>query len=77
MYIFFLNAVIFCLWPAHKGAVRGVATDGLNQVTITAGADTCVKFWKFKTKELMETLTLDCQISRMTLHRDRWEDCLL
>ncbi|KAK2173340.1 hypothetical protein NP493_883g01001 [Ridgeia piscesae] len=55
---------------AHKGAVRGVATDGLNQVTITAGADTCVKFWKFKTKELMETLTLDCQISRMTLHRD-------
>ena len=59
------------LHTAHKGAVRGVVTDALNQVTITAGADTCVKFWKFKKRDLMETLKLDCQISRVTLHRDR------
>ena len=72
MFLYFKDIVIFnVLHPAHKGAVRGVVTDALNQVTITAGADTCVKFWKFKKRDLMETLKLDCQISRMTLHRDR------
>lgn len=33
---------------AHKGPVRGVSTDGLNQIVITGGSDTRIKFWHFK-----------------------------
>lgn len=33
---------------AHKGAVRGVSTDGLNQIVVTGGSDTYIKFWHFK-----------------------------
>lgn len=33
---------------AHKGAVRGVATDGLNQIVVTGGSDMFLKFWHFK-----------------------------
>lgn len=35
---------------AHKSAVRGVATDGLNQITVTGSSDCTIKFWSFKTK---------------------------
>ncbi|XP_047099467.1 WD repeat-containing protein 36 [Schistocerca piceifrons] len=35
---------------AHTGAVRGVATDTLNQVTVTVGADSMLRFWRFKCK---------------------------
>uniref|UniRef100_A0A8C9XH80 WD repeat domain 36 n=1 Tax=Sander lucioperca TaxID=283035 RepID=A0A8C9XH80_SANLU len=34
---------------AHSGAVRGVATETLNQMTFTAGSDWLLKFWRFKT----------------------------
>ncbi|KAK3090298.1 hypothetical protein FSP39_010724 [Pinctada imbricata] len=55
---------------AHECAVRGVATDGLNQITVTAGADGRVKFWRFKRKELLETVKLSDQISHILLHRE-------
>ncbi|XP_074642621.1 WD repeat-containing protein 36-like [Tubulanus polymorphus] len=55
---------------AHDGAVRGLAIDGLNQLLVSAGADKCVKFWKFKHKELVSTLDLAYQISKICLHRD-------
>ncbi|KAK2587602.1 hypothetical protein KPH14_003729 [Odynerus spinipes] len=35
---------------AHKGPVRGVMVDALNQTVITAGRDGLVKFWDFKPK---------------------------
>lgn len=35
---------------AHSTPVRGVATDSLNRLTITAGSDAVVKFWEFKSK---------------------------
>ncbi|XP_072570982.1 WD repeat-containing protein 36 isoform X2 [Paramormyrops kingsleyae] len=54
---------------AHEGPVRGVVVDGLNQLTVSAGADRLVKFWKFKSKELIHTVTLGASPSRTLLHR--------
>uniref|UniRef100_A0A674BG54 WD repeat domain 36 n=1 Tax=Salmo trutta TaxID=8032 RepID=A0A674BG54_SALTR len=39
---------------AHKGPVRGVSVDGLNQLIISAGADKLVKIWKFKPRKRVE-----------------------
>ncbi|XP_046830128.1 WD repeat-containing protein 36 [Vespa crabro] len=35
---------------AHKGSVKGVIVDALNQTVITAGRDCFIKFWNFKSK---------------------------
>uniref|UniRef100_A0A8D0HH66 WD repeat domain 36 n=1 Tax=Sphenodon punctatus TaxID=8508 RepID=A0A8D0HH66_SPHPU len=55
---------------AHEGAIRGVAVDGLNQVTVTAGSEGVTKFWKFKTRELIHSIDLCSSPSRILLHRD-------
>uniref|UniRef100_UPI00398F518B WD repeat-containing protein 36 isoform X2 n=1 Tax=Pristiophorus japonicus TaxID=55135 RepID=UPI00398F518B len=54
----------------HEGQIRGVAVDGLNQLTITAGGDKLIKFWKFKSKELVYTTTLDASPASILLHRE-------
>ena len=71
MHIWTFNHGFIFMILAHKGAVRGVAVDALNQMTVTGGADCCVKFWKFKTKQLLETVTLETQVAFIRLHRDR------
>ncbi|XP_073480708.1 WD repeat-containing protein 36 [Aquarana catesbeiana] len=55
---------------AHDGSVRGVAVDGLNQMTITAGSDQLIKFWKFKSKELIQTADLSISPTAILLHRE-------
>ncbi|NWS98442.1 WDR36 protein, partial [Mionectes macconnelli] len=55
---------------AHEGAIRGVAVDGLNQLVITAGSEGLIKFWKFKTKELVYSTELSSSPSAILLHRD-------
>uniref|UniRef100_A0A3Q4BZE4 Uncharacterized protein n=1 Tax=Mola mola TaxID=94237 RepID=A0A3Q4BZE4_MOLML len=55
---------------AHGGTVRGVATDALNQLTLTAGSDWLLKFWRFKTKKEEETLKLNAAPASMILHRE-------
>ncbi|KAF7250191.1 WD repeat-containing protein 36 [Varanus komodoensis] len=55
---------------AHEGSIRGVAVDGLNQLTITAGSEGLIKFWKFKTKKLIHSTELSTSPSKMLLHRD-------
>ncbi|KAJ6669733.1 hypothetical protein lerEdw1_000282 [Lerista edwardsae] len=55
---------------AHGGSIRGVAVDGLNQFTITAGSEGSIKFWKFKTRELVHSSILSISPSKMLLHRD-------
>ncbi|XP_028660660.2 WD repeat-containing protein 36 isoform X1 [Erpetoichthys calabaricus] len=55
---------------AHEGPVRGVAVDGLNQITVSTGADKFVKFWKFKSKELVHTIPLNFSPSSLLLHRE-------
>ncbi|NXC06464.1 WDR36 protein, partial [Orthonyx spaldingii] len=55
---------------AHEGAIRGVAVDGLNQLVITAGSEGLIKFWKFKTKDLVYSTELPSSPSGILLHRD-------
>lgn len=56
---------------AHSGTVRGVATDTLNQFTLTTGSDWLLKFWRFKTKKQEDQLKLNAVPASMLLHRDR------
>ncbi|XP_063744839.1 WD repeat-containing protein 36 isoform X2 [Eleginops maclovinus] len=55
---------------AHTGAVRGIATETLNQLTLTAGSDWLLKFWRFKTRKQEEELKLPAAPASMMLHRD-------
>ncbi|XP_069481588.1 WD repeat-containing protein 36 [Ambystoma mexicanum] len=55
---------------AHEGAVRGIAVDGLNQLTVTTGSDGQLKCWKFKTKDLVHVTNLSSPPTRILLHRD-------
>lgn len=55
---------------AHQGSVRGVAVDGLNQLTVTAGSEGLLKFWNFKNKILIHSMNLDSSPKMMLLHRD-------
>ncbi|XP_047228808.1 WD repeat-containing protein 36 [Girardinichthys multiradiatus] len=55
---------------AHGGVVRGVATDSLNQLTLSCGSDWLLKFWRFKTRKQEEMLKLGAAPALMRLHRD-------
>lgn len=55
---------------AHDGSIRGVVVDGLNQMTITVGSDKLLKFWKFKSKELMHTVDIKVSPASILLHRE-------
>lgn len=55
---------------AHSGVVRGVATDTLNQLTLTAGSDWLLKFWRFKSRKQEVELKLPAAPASMMLHRD-------
>lgn len=45
--------------------------DGLNQLVVTAGSEGLIKFWKFKTKDLVYSTELASSPSGILLHRDR------
>ncbi|XP_073933073.1 WD repeat-containing protein 36 isoform X2 [Castor canadensis] len=55
---------------AHIGSIRGVAVDGLNQLTVTTGSEGLLKFWNFKNKFLMHSMDLSSSPNMMLLHRD-------
>ncbi|CAK6984079.1 WD repeat-containing protein 36 [Scomber scombrus] len=55
---------------AHAGVVRGVATDTLNQLTLTTASDWLLKFWRFKTRKQEVELKLPAAPASMMLHRD-------
>ena len=63
---------MICLITAHLGPVQGVAVDGLNQVTISAGRDGEVKFWHFKRKQLLDSVKLTACLDKILLHRERF-----
>ena len=56
---------------AHDGAVLGVDVDVFNQWTVTAGTDRCIKFWDFKSKELLDSLKMDSIVAQSIMHRER------
>ncbi|XP_077993533.1 WD repeat-containing protein 36-like [Glandiceps talaboti] len=55
---------------AHRAAVRGVCIDGLNQAIVSASSDQTIKFWNFKTKQLLHTLKMKSPIAQLLLHRE-------
>ncbi|KAJ8984723.1 hypothetical protein NQ317_004987 [Molorchus minor] len=57
---------------AHERPTRGVATDSLNQITITGDSEGNIKFWRFKNKgtDCWSSLTLDEPISFFRSHHE-------
>ncbi|XP_026286831.1 WD repeat-containing protein 36 [Frankliniella occidentalis] len=57
---------------AHNGAVRGVATDGLNQIVVSGGSDTFIKFWNFKEagKSLLSKIHVDECVAFFHAHHE-------
>ena len=59
--------------PAHPGAViKGIITDGLNQLIITGDNEKLIRFWKFPTHHclLNEDLVMSSGIQQMVIHRE-------
>ncbi|KAJ8881265.1 hypothetical protein PR048_017741 [Dryococelus australis] len=56
---------------AHKGPVRGIASDSLNQVVVTGGNDCFVKFFHFNpTGPLVGKLTVEEPVDKFCCHRE-------
>ncbi|XP_075993442.1 WD repeat-containing protein 36 [Genypterus blacodes] len=55
---------------AHAGALRGVAADALNQLTLTVASDCLLKFWHFRSRKQEEELKLSAAPALMMLHRE-------
>uniref|UniRef100_A0A224ZBY7 WD-repeat protein n=1 Tax=Rhipicephalus zambeziensis TaxID=60191 RepID=A0A224ZBY7_9ACAR len=55
---------------AHEGSVRGVASDALNQVVVTAGADSHLRFWGFRDGRQLSEVALSAPVARICLHRE-------
>ncbi|XP_077500929.1 LOW QUALITY PROTEIN: WD repeat-containing protein 36 [Amblyomma americanum] len=55
---------------AHEGAVRSVASDALNQVVVTGGADSHLRFWAFRDGRLLTEVALSAPVARACLHRE-------
>ena len=56
--------------PAHKHAVRGLASCGLNMQAISGDSRGLVKFWRFKAGTLLGKLVLGEGLTSMKLHRE-------
>lgn len=65
--------------PAHTSEVRGLWTDNLNQIVITGGVDSCIKFWNFKeeTKRPIAQLKMPDSISMFRGHRESSMLCVI
>jgi hypothetical protein len=50
------SLVIINFLSLLQNSLRGVATDALNQKVVSGDAKGILKFWKFKTKELVGKL---------------------
>ncbi|XP_031556169.1 WD repeat-containing protein 36-like [Actinia tenebrosa] len=55
---------------AHKGCIRGVAIDGINQQLLTASADCKLKFWHFQKRALLHSMSFESPITQLELHRE-------
>ncbi|KAK3793159.1 hypothetical protein RRG08_024990 [Elysia crispata] len=55
---------------AHDCTVRGLSIDGLNQKVVSAGADGILKFWRFKSKQLLGEVKMTAFVAQTVLHRD-------
>ena len=58
--------------PAHpEASIRGIVTDGLNQIVITGDNSGLLKFWRFSTHALLKgDMSFDSSVRHMILHRE-------
>lgn len=57
--------------PAHpKRSIRGIKTDGLNQVVITGDNRGVVRFWHFSKRHLLSNLKFESEINTMEIQRE-------
>ena len=59
------------MFVAHVGSVLAVNIDGLTQLTVTAGSECLVRFWKFKSCQFINELKMDAAVAKATMHRER------
>lgn len=64
--------------PAHNADVRGLWSDNLNQIVISGGTDSLVKFWNFKanTKAAIGTLKMPDSVLMFRGHRESSMLCI-
>jgi hypothetical protein len=55
--------------PAHEGATRGVAAEGLNQAVVSGGADAVLRFWHFKDGRQLAKVPLTESVAFFTQQR--------
>ncbi|PSN35551.1 WD repeat-containing protein 36 [Blattella germanica] len=57
---------------AHKGPIRGVVTENLNQILVTGGSDAIIKFWHFKYPgtAMVKKLSVEESVSFFRFHHD-------
>ncbi|GLD95882.1 hypothetical protein PINS_up004560 [Pythium insidiosum] len=55
---------------AHDGPVSGVVVDALNAHVISAGIDGKLKWWDFRSQQLVYELSTASSIAQIELHRD-------
>lgn len=65
--------------PAHPSEVRGLWSDNLNQIVITGGVDSYIKFWNFKaeTTQPIALLKMADSISMLRGHRESSMLCVV
>ena len=55
---------------AHDGPVTGLATDSLNQMLVSAGADRLLKFWKFANAVLLSQIQMESSVKSLACNRE-------
>lgn len=55
---------------AHDGPVTGLAVDGIDVVLVSAGKDSKLRLWNFKTGSILATKLCSSPIKKMILHRE-------
>jgi U3 small nucleolar RNA-associated protein 21 len=56
---------------AHpKREIRGICTDGLNQIVLTADNQGLLQFWNFNSNQFLSRLKLSSAVVQMEMHRD-------
>eukprot|EP00163_Fabomonas_tropica_P018552 TRINITY_DN32910_c0_g1_i1.p1 TRINITY_DN32910_c0_g1~~TRINITY_DN32910_c0_g1_i1.p1 ORF type:complete len:904 (-),score=197.62 TRINITY_DN32910_c0_g1_i1:61-2772(-) len=58
------------LKTAHTGGITGLKSDALNMFLISAGLEGKLKFWNFRKRTLLHTLSLGAAVNQLELHRE-------
>jgi U3 small nucleolar RNA-associated protein 21 len=57
-------------WVGHTRSVTGLAVDGLNACLISASLDSTIKFWNFKQKSLLQSISTSAPVCQILFQRE-------